>query len=223
MKISSSFIFSQSNTEITSCSMARFANVAFSDGSLLHGFNQRYLKKQPISAPSDVRRYFISQPESGELCLLSGFLGRDKDIIFPKLEAGLKLISFSDLAVDYLRLRGKKAILVETEDEARNYFDKYDDDSFWPCYFFSSDTDGEKPYEEFHTDKEELDLESFITVGVVKTKFDTKNEEIDDFVSFFEEFEANQNWDKELIVKKFEKLLPNFRHSRTGKFLDEKM
>ena len=222
-RIMEKFIFSDVNDESTSCSMARFANVAFSDGSLLHGFNQRFLKRQPFSAPYDIRRYFISKPESGELCLFSGFLGTDRDIFYPKLECGLDLISFSDLAIEYLRLKGKKAVIVETEDEARNYFEKYDDDTNWPCYFFSSDTEGEKSHEEFYTLSEELDTTSFETVGIVKTEFDTDKKDIFKFIQFFEEFEKNDFWDKELIIKKFNDFLPNFKHSRTGKFLDEKM
>jgi FlaA1/EpsC-like NDP-sugar epimerase len=132
-------------------SMARFANVAFSDGSLLHGFNQRFEKKQPFSAPNDVRRYFVTPKESGELCLLSGLLGQNRDIFFPKLSKELNLIKFSDIAVNYLREKGFEPFECKSENEARDNAEKLIANKQWPCYFFKSDTTGEKDFEEFYT------------------------------------------------------------------------
>ena len=117
-RIMEMFLMRESLTQ--NISMARFANVAFSDGSLLHGFNQRFAKKQPFSAPNDVRRYFVTPQESGELCLLSGLLGENRDIFFPKLSEKLHLITFSEIAVRYLRERGYEPYECESEDEARD-------------------------------------------------------------------------------------------------------
>jgi len=132
-------------------STARFANVAFSDGSLLHGFNQRFAKRQPISAPNDVRRYFVTPQESGELCLMSCLLGENRDIFFPKLSEDLHLTTFSDIAVRYLADLGYEAFECATEDEARERAPELIAKKQWPCYFFSSDTTGEKDFEEFFT------------------------------------------------------------------------
>ena len=153
-------------------SMARFANVAFSDGSLLHGFNQRFTKKQPCSAPNDVRRYFVTPQESGELCLLSGLLGSNRDIFFPKLSEKLHLITFSEIAVRYLRERGYEPYECESEDEARDRAEELIANKQWPCYFFKSDTTGEKDFEEFFTDNENLDMDRFDTVGIIKNQPD---------------------------------------------------
>jgi FlaA1/EpsC-like NDP-sugar epimerase len=128
-------------------SMARFANVAFSDGSLLHGFNQRFAKRQPISAPNDVRRYFVTPRESGELCLLSGLLGENRDIFFPKLSQKLHLITFVEIAVRYLEAHGYEPFECSTEDEARDRAGELIARKRWPCYFFKSDTTGEKDFE----------------------------------------------------------------------------
>ena len=163
-RIMEMFLMRESLTQ--DISMARFANVAFSDGSLLHGFNQRFTKKQPFSAPNDVRRYFVTPQESGELCLLSGLLGNNRDIFFPKLSEKLHLITFSEIAVRYLRERGYEPYECDSEDEARDRAEELIANKQWPCYFFKSDTTGEKDFEEFFTDAEDLDMERFETVGV---------------------------------------------------------
>ena len=139
-------------------STARFANVAFSDGSLLHGFNQRIAKRQPISAPNDVKRYFVTSEESGQLCLLSCLLGENRDIFFPKLSESLHLIKFSDIAVNYLEFQGYEPVMCSSEDEARGKAEDLIKQKKWPCYFFKSDTTGEKDFEEFYTEKEKLDM-----------------------------------------------------------------
>ena len=204
-------------------SMARFANVAFSDGSLLHGFNQRFAKKQPFSAPNDVRRYFVTPQESGELCLLSGLLGENRDIFFPKLSEKLHLITFSEIAVRYLRERGYEPYECESEDEARDRAEELIAKKQWPCYFFKSDTTGEKDFEEFFTDNEDLDMERFDTVGVIKNQPDFDEAKLDDFMSGIEALRNKGTWAKEDIVKLYFGLLPDFAHKETGKYLDQRM
>ena len=154
---------------VQTISMARFANVAFSDGSLLHGFNQRIAKRQPFSAPNDVRRYFVTPKESGELCLLSGILGENRDVFFPKLSEKLHLITFSEIASTVFEgTMVTKPYECESEEEARDRTEELIAKKQWPCFFFKSDTTGEKDFEEFFTDNEDLDIERFETVGVIK-------------------------------------------------------
>ena len=143
-------------------SKARFANVAFSDGSLLHGFNQRLQKKQPIVAPKDLKRYFVIPKEAGELCLMSTIFGVNRDIFFPKLSEQLHLITFAEIAEKYLNQLGYKAVQVESEDEARAKVVELSKQKKWPCLFVNSDTTGEKDFEEFFTDKEVLDMNRFL-------------------------------------------------------------
>ena len=200
-------------------SMARFANVAFSDGSLLHGFNQRFAKRHPITAPKDVRRYFVSSKESGELCLLSGLLGENRDIFFPKLSEKVHLITFSEIAGRFLRQRGYEP----SEDEARNSVEELIAEKQWPCYFFKSDTTGEKDFEEFFTDKENLDMDRFDTVGVIRNQPDFDEVKLDKFMDGIEALRAKATWTKDDIVKLYFDLLPEFAHKETGKYLDQRM
>ena len=204
-------------------SMARFANVAFSDGSLLHGFDQRFTKKQPFSAPSDVRRYFVTPQESGELCLLSGLLGNNRDIFFPKLSEKLHLITFSEIAARYLRERGYEPYECESEDEARNSVEELIVNKQWPCYFFKSDTTGEKDFEEFFTDVEDLDMNRFKTIGVIRNRAEFDDDKLDEFTDKIEALREKGNWNKESIVKLYFSLLPEFTHKETGKYLDQRM
>ena len=220
-RIMEMFLMRESLTQ--NISMARFANVAFSDGSLLHGFNQRFAKKQPFSAPNDVRRYFVTPQESGELCLLSGLLGGNRDIFFPKLSEKLHLITFSEIAVRYLRERGFEPYECETEDEARDRAEELIANKQWPCYFFNSDTTGEKDFEEFFTDTEDLDMERFKTVGVIKNQPDFDEAKLDDFMDGIEALRNKGTWTKDDIVKLYFGLLPDFAHKETGKYLDQRM
>ncbi|MDF1877759.1 UDP-N-acetylglucosamine 4,6-dehydratase, partial [Sulfurimonas sp. SAG-AH-194-L11] len=151
-------------------SMARFANVAFSDGSLLHGFNQRIEKRQPIVAPNDIKRYFVTPQESGELCLMSCIFGENRDIFFPKLSAELNLISFADIAVKYLKEKGYEPYLCKSEDEARALVHTLPKEGKWPCLFTVSDTTGEKDFEEFFTENETLDMDRFQNLGIIKNE-----------------------------------------------------
>ena len=204
-------------------SMARFANVAFSDGSLLHGFNQRFAKRQPITAPNDVKRYFVTPQESGELCLMSGLLGGNRDIFFPKLSEKLHLITFSEIAKKYLEQLGYEPYECESEEEARTKCSELIDQKKWPCYFFNSDTTGEKDLEEFFTDKEELDMDRFSSIGVIKNEPIFEEGKLSYFEKRISEIKKSEGWNREEIVELFHKMIPGFGHKETGKFLDQRM
>ena len=204
-------------------STARFANVAFSDGSLLHGFNQRIQKRQPLSAPSDIKRYFVTPKESGELCLMSCLLGEKRDIFFPKLSEKLHLITFADIAVKYLKNLGYEPYLCESEDEARELAKTLPEQGKWPCYFFSSDTTGEKDFEEFFTENETLDMERFANLGVIKNEANFDNEKLKMFTEKIRQMKEKREWSKEEIVELFFEMIPDFGHKETGKYLDGRM
>jgi FlaA1/EpsC-like NDP-sugar epimerase len=204
-------------------SMARFANVAFSDGSLLHGFNQRLAKRQPISAPNDVRRYFVTPQESGELCLLSGLLGENRDIFFPKLSQNLHLITFSEIAKRYLEFLGYQAYECDSEDEARARAAELIAKKRWPCYFFKSDTTGEKDFEEFFTDQEDLDMNRFDSVGVIRNAACFDQLQLDAFADGIEKLFNKSSWTKDDLKRLFVHMIPDFSHKEFGKYLDQKM
>ena len=216
-------MFVHRNSQNIKVSMARFANVAFSDGSLLHGFNQRLEKNQPIVAPNDIKRYFVTPQESGELCLMSCIFGENRDIFFPKLSEDLHLISFADIAVKYLKVKGYEPYLCKDEDEARELAKTLPKDGKWPCLFTKSDTTGEKDFEEFFTDSENLDMERFENLGVIKNELDFDSNMLDDFEKNITNYKENLDWSKENVVQEFFKLLPEFQHKETGKYLDGKM
>ena len=203
---------------------ARFANVAFSNGSLLQGFIERLAKKQPLSAPSDVKRYFVSPQESGQLCLLACILGNSGEIFFPKLDAQKDTHTFAEIAILFLKEQGLEVDICASEDEARQKeISLVGETPQYPAYFFKSDTSGEKSYEEFFTDSEITDLNTFKALGVVKNapKKDLKEIEL-----IFEKLNTlfdSPEFDKEAIVKLMTSIIPNFKHIETGKNLDQKM
>ena len=204
-------------------STARFANVAFSDGSLLHGFNQRLEKKQPIVAPSDVKRYFVVPQESGELCLLSSLLGQNRDIFFPKLSEDLHLITFAEIAEKYLRDKGFEPYLCENEDQARDLINKLPQQGEWPCLFTPSNTTGEKDFEEFFTLSETIDLDRFQNLGIVKNGLADYGNKLDYFLDTISVMRKRGKWTKEEIVYLFHEMIPDFGHDEKGKYLDSKM
>ena len=204
-------------------STARFANVAFSDGSLLHGFNQRIQKKQPIVAPKDIRRYFIVPQESGELCLMSCIFGDNRDIFFPKLSESLHLIAFSDIATKYLANLGFEPYLCRSEQEARDLMATKPDQGQWPCLFSDSDTTGEKDFEEFYTENEILDMDRFHSLGVIKNEASFVPDLINEFEQTIEKLKQNKSWTKDELVALFYKVIPYFGYKATGKYLDSKM
>lgn len=204
-------------------STARFANVAFSDGSLLHGFSQRFAKRQPISAPNDVRRYFVTPQESGELCLLSCLLGDNRDIFFPKLNEALNLTKFSDIAVRYLAQLGFEAFECASEDEARDRANELIRHKKWPCYFFKSDTTGEKDFEEFFTDREVLNMSRFVGIGVIQNAPTFDAVKLQYFLATIANLHSKPTWQKLPIVDLFNHMIPDFAHKETGKYLDARM
>lgn len=206
-----------------SVSTARFANVAFSDGSLPHGFNQRIAKRQPIAAPNDVRRYFVTSQESGELCLMSCLLGENRDIFFPKLSEQLHLTTFSDIAVRYLASLGYEAVECSSEDEARHRTEELISKKQWPCYFFKSDTTGEKDFEEFFTSNEILDMNRFENIGVIKNNPIYDDSKLQNFLYVINEIRSKSTWGKQEIVDLFNYMIPDFFHKETGKYLDQRM
>jgi FlaA1/EpsC-like NDP-sugar epimerase len=209
-------------------STARFANVAFSDGSLLHGFNQRIQKLQPIVAPNDIKRYFVVPQESGELCLMSCIFGENRDIFFPKLSESLHLITFAEVAVNYLKQMGYEPYICSSEDEARHFFNTnhrspISNLQYWPCLFTESDTTGEKDFEEFFTDKEVVDMKHFDNLGVIKNELSIEFEKLTHFKNVIEELRNKGAWTKQEIVELFHYMIPDFGHKETGKYLDAKM
>ncbi|TDR76736.1 UDP-N-acetylglucosamine 4,6-dehydratase [Paludibacterium purpuratum] len=220
-RIMEKFLMRESRDQMVST--ARFANVAFSDGSLLHGFHQRFAKRQPISAPSDVRRYFVTPQESGELCLLSGMLGENRDIFFPKLSESLHLITFSEIAEKFLKEHGFEPFQCETEDEARVRTTELIKNNKWPCYFFTSDTTGEKDFEEFFTSDEDLDLARFSGIGVIRSSMAYDDHLLNLFEKSIEKVKSRGTWEKNELVEFFSKLIPEFSHKETGRYLDQRM
>tara|TARA_A100001015_G_C15016876_1_gene725958 strand:- start:1752 stop:2735 length:984 start_codon:yes stop_codon:yes gene_type:complete len=216
-------MFLMRESESIEISTARFANVAFSDGSLLHGFNQRFAKQQPISAPNDVRRYFVTPQESGELCLMSCLLGENRDIFFPKLSEQLHLTTFSDIAERYIENLGYKPYRCSTEQEARDRFNELIVTEHWPCYFFKTDTSGEKDFEEFFTDSEIVDMDRFQNLGVIKKEANFNSDMLDKFVEVIHELRAQKVWGKTPLVNLFNDMIPDFDHKETGKYLDGRM
>ena len=216
-------MFLMRRSEQIAISTARFANVAFSDGSLLHGFNQRIQKQQPIVAPNDIKRYFVTPQESGELCLMSCIFGENRDIFFPKLSEALHLITFSDIAVKYLEQRGYEPYLCESEEEARELAKTLPAQGKWPCLFTSSDTTGEKDFEEFFTDKETLDMARFENLGVIKNEPVYQKELLALFEQEIAAYRKEKLWTKKHIVELFCKMIPGFGHKEVGKYLDGKM
>ena len=201
-------------------STARFANVAFSNGSLLDGFIYRLNKRQPLSCPSDIKRFFVTPEQSGQICLLATFLGDSGNIFFPKLDFHKDQIYFKEIALDFLKENGFEPLLVQSEKEAKEFdFDKYS--SKYPIYFFKTDTSGEKTYEEFFTEEEDYDVNTFDSLGFINTQ-DIKIS-FEGVESDFESVFNNSNIGKLDIVTIIKKYVPDFMHIETGKHLDQKM
>ena len=204
-------------------STARFANVAFSDGSLLYGFNRRIEKGQPLSAPNDVRRYFVTPQESGELCLMSCLLGKNRDVFFPKLSEDLNLITFSEIAERYLKSLDYEPVICTTEDEARKRVKEFRSQRKYPVFFFKSDTTGEKDYEEFYTNSETLDMNAFVALGIIKNQASFNEEKLVHFRGRIAELKKKGYWNRQELIDLFNYMIPEFNHKETGKFLDGRM
>ncbi len=206
------------------CTTARFANVAFSNGSLLDGFINRLMSRHPLSVPNDVTRYFVSPAESGDICMLTCMLGNSGEIFFPKFDESM-LISFYDITHKFLEATGYAMKECSTEEEAKGFAASMQAGTKeYPVYTFASDTTGEKLYEEFYTDAEQPDMQRFASLGVIKGV--APSMKLDEANGFFPQMEALLNKDsvkKEEIVSLLEKYIPSFSHIETGKLLDKKM
>jgi FlaA1/EpsC-like NDP-sugar epimerase len=209
-----------SKKNIFRVSTARFANVAFSNGSLLDGFTYRLNKKQPLSCPDDIKRFFVTPEQSGQICLLATFLGETGSIFFPKLDFHKDQIYFKEIALDFLKENGFEPELVQSEKEAKEFnFDKFP--SKYPIYFFKTDTSGEKTHEEFYTEEEEYEINKYDSLGFINTpdsKISFEDVEFD-FENVFKDF----NSEKSDIIAVIKKYVPDFMHIETGKHLDQKM
>ena len=204
-------------------SFARFANVAFSDGSLPHGFVNRVLRGQPITAPSDIRRYFVTQQESGEICLLSCLFGEDHDIFFPRLKEGVHEMTFAQIAEKFLALHGKVPVLFLNEEDARFAAETTDISTTWPCYFFESDTTGEKAFEEFFMVNEKVDLSRFAGLGVAKLNSEEYHSRRNEFANHLEGWILATKKKKQDLVSILQAFMPEFSHSELERNLDQKM
>jgi FlaA1/EpsC-like NDP-sugar epimerase len=204
-------------------STARFANVAFSDGSLLHGFRQRLQKRQPLSAPRDVLRYFMTAEEAGQLCLLSCLLGNTRELFFPKPSPELPLTAFPGIAERFLRSQGYEAEPCATEEEARRRVEELAPKKKWPCYFFSSDTPGEKEAEEFYAPGEDLDLQRFRDVGVIRNPLPGDFSRVEEFLAAIRKLLDAGRWDKGDLAELLLRTVPEFQHKAAGRSLDDRM
>jgi FlaA1/EpsC-like NDP-sugar epimerase len=211
-------------SDIMPITTARFANVAFSNGSLPLGFLDRLSKKQPWSCPKGIRRFFVSPQESGELCMIASVLGKSGDIFFPKLDPDRDMIPFDEIALDLIKSLGYTPDICQTEDEAREKALRLTPDSkSYPIYFFESDTSGEKSFEEFFTENEVLDNQTFNALGIVKNSIKRPVNEINTLVDSLRKTFNSPFVEKSAIVAVLKNYLPNFDHIETGKGLDQKM
>ena len=201
---------------------ARFANVAFSNGSLLYGYIERLLQRQPISCPSDVKRFFVSPEESGEICLLTCILGNSGDIYFPKLNEN-QLVNFKTITEDFFSYLKKDFKVCDSEKEAKEIALKLSDNSSYPVYFFKIDTSGEKLYEEFYTSEDQVNFNLYESIGVVTNSLKPSFSEMELTIKEIETLFKRESYSKEDVIKTMNKILPNFNHIETGKTLDQKM
>lgn len=202
---------------------ARFANVAFSNGSLPAGFLARIAKLQPLSAPSDVKRYFVSPEESGQICMLACMLGKNREIFFPKLRDA-QMMHFDTIATNLLHEHGYEVLECASDEEAIEKAEALKDGSkLYPVHYSGSDTSGEKPYEEFYTNEETVDMNRLQALGVVTGKEVTDKNKVEVLFNKLTAEFAKEDTSKEIIIKIMQEYLPNFEHIETGKSLDSKM
>ena len=212
-----------SYTDSFKVSTARFANVAFSNGSLLAGFMERLLKKQPLAAPSDVKRYFVSPTESGEICLLACILGKNKEIFFPKLDA-TQMMTFSAIADAFLQGQGYSVHYCQSEEEAKAFAAAMPADSKrYPVYYHASDTTGEKDFEEFFVPGEKINTSRFRALGLIEDYTAASPELWEERLQQLEKLFALPDLQKSQIVAMLTDFLPTFAHQEKDKYLDQKM
>lgn len=203
-------------------STARFANVAFSDGSLLNSFENRIRKNQGIVAPLDIERYFMTSEEAGQLCLLSCIFGNNLEVFFPRTNEKFRLISLSKIAANFLKTNGFDPIIFHSEKDFLNY--KFNNSKSWPLYLSKSNTSGEKPFEEFYTENEHVDFSRFHDIGIL-TLNGLKDSLVglDEFIVEISNLTNKKSFDRVNIIDLFESILPSFQHDRINNFLDEKI
>ena len=202
---------------------ARFANVAFSNGSLPDGWIQRVMKKQPLAAPNDVKRYFVSPEESGQICMLACILGKNGEIFFPKL-GERQMLTFSSICDEYIKAVGCKKKEFATDEEAKKFAsDMTFDNKDYPVVYFKSDTTGEKAYEEFYVSGEKINMDRFCSLGVIEEVVKRPMTEIDALFTEMENIFAEPDFTKEEVVMAIKRFIPNFEHEEKGKNLDQKM
>lgn len=202
---------------------ARFANVAFSNGSLLYGFLRRLEKRQPLSCPSNVRRYFVSPEESGQICLLSCMLGDSGDIFYPKLDSG-SMKFFKDITLDFLYANNFEADICSTEEEAKKKASALTTDQReYPVFFFATDTSGEKLFEEFFSDNDVIDTSKFNGLGIIKSPASKSRGKISEVVDSLKELFRKEQLDKSDLVLLLQSMISDFSHIETGKTLDQRM
>lgn len=202
---------------------ARFANVAFSNGSLPDSWIHRLQKKQPLAAPYDVKRYFVSPEESGQICMLACILGKGGEIFFPKLGEN-QMLTFSTICNDFVRAKGFNKKECANENDAKFYANLMPDDSdTYPVVYFKSDTTGEKAYEEFYVSDEKINMERFKALGVVEHSTRHNMKEVNNFLEELEKLFAKPDFSKAEVVEAIKEFIPGFEHEEKGKNLDQKM
>jgi hypothetical protein len=154
---------------------------------------------------------------------MSCLLGENRDIFFPKLSEQLHLITFEKIARRYLRSLGFEACECATEDEARARVDELSTSGRWPCYFFKSDTTGEKDFEEFTSVNDTLDLERFQSIGVIKNEPLCNGDQLARFSTEIDRMRSTGVWMKRELVELFGELIPEFQHREMNKSLDSRM
>ena len=202
---------------------ARFANVAFSNGSLPDGWLHRLQKKQPLAAPSDVKRYFVSPEESGQICMLACILGNGGEVFFPKLGEE-QMLTFSAICDDFVKAEGFTKEECRSDEEAKLYAAQMSYESeVYPVVYFKSDTTGEKAYEEFYVPGEKVNMNRFAALGVVEQTIRRNMDEVSHFFRELEGIFQVEDFTKAQVVETIKKFIPNFEHEEKGKNLDQKM
>lgn len=214
--------FLEVESDKTPVSTARFANIAFSDGSLLHSFLNRLSKKQPVVIPKDIKRYFMTPKEAGILCLMSCLVGENRELFFPKL-SDIDMQDFYGIAERFFKMVGFDLYLCQTEQEARSRIDELVNQKRWPCYISDTDTTGEKMYEEFYTQTDDVYLDRFRDIGVLRMRFDIDKDRLEMFLQEIEDIKKRNTWSKDSLIDLFKKLIPDFKHLEKGRYLDDKM
>ena len=180
-------------------------------------------KRQPLAAPNDIARYFMTDAEAGQLCILSGLLGEKREIFYPKQGAGLDLINIRDITASFIKNKGFKVYECETEHLARQKLFELTERGYWPVCFSSTDTSGEKPFEEFHTNEETPELKKFKSIGVIKAELKVEDKNLNNFEDTITELLEKGTWSKIELIHAVKALLPDFQHTHSNKSLDDKM